>query len=152
VLLRLEVWPDANFDSAAVAIGSLVEEILERTPAFDWMTVRVRPERVEELTRLNGVSWLEPIRPPSQGHNDEVRAQLQVDTIQAAPYNLSGQGINVGMWDSGAVAAHADFQGRLTVIDTGAGTTDHATHVAGTIAGSGLRSRPIGGAPIPARH
>jgi subtilisin family serine protease len=146
VLLRVEVWRDADFDNAADAVRALAQEITERAPAFDWMAVRVRPEQIDAVTRLNGVSWVEPVPPPIQKLNDQSRSQAFVDMVQAAPYNLSGQGINVAIWDGGAVAAaHADFQGRLTIVDP-VGADSHATHVAGTAAGSGVRSQASGGA------
>ena len=160
VLLRVEVWRDVNFDNAAAAVGNVAEELLERAPAFYHMIVRVRPEQIDELTRLNGVSWVEPVPPPPQPFNDQSRAQLQVNTVQAAPYNLNGQGINAGIWDESAtppppapavrgIAAHNDFQGRLTNVEPvpmGGQPSAHATHVAGTLAGSGAQSQANAGA------
>jgi subtilisin family serine protease len=42
--------------------------------------------------------------------------------------------------------SHPDFSGRLTVVDN-VSTNDHATHVAGTMGGTGVNSPAHGGAP-----
>lgn len=52
--------------------------------------------------------------------------------------NLSGAGVTVGIWDSGAVrATQQELIGRVAVIDA-APIKDHATHVAGTLAAVGV--------------
>ena len=58
-------------------------------------------------------------------------------------YSASGTGVRAYVVDTGILAAHTDFGGRVsggyTVIDDGNGTTDcngHGTHVAGTIGGA----------------
>src|SRR5690606_2465807 len=52
--------------------------------------------------------------------------------------NLSGAGVTVGVWDGGAVLAeHQELDGRVAIMDSVA-TSGHATHVAGTIGGTGL--------------
>ena len=72
--------------------------------------------------------------------NDSNRARIGANTAQAAPYNLSGAGVTVLVYDAGtARATHQDFGGRLTVRDA-SGLIAHATHVSGTIGGSGVAS------------
>lgn len=61
--------------------------------------------------------------------------------------NLRGQQMQVGVWDGGSVlSTHPEFANRLTIKDGGV-TSNHATHVAGTIGGSGLDTRAQGMAP-----
>ncbi|MDW8037818.1 MAG: S8 family serine peptidase, partial [Thermoguttaceae bacterium] len=67
---------------------------------------------------------------------------VNADELWVAPYNLTGSGIRVGIWDEGAVrSTHQEFQtgsgSRVTVVDS-ASLSDHATHVAGTIGASGV--------------
>lgn len=63
------------------------------------------------------------------------------------PYNVSGAGETVGVWDGGAVrSTHQELTGRVTVMD-GSTTIDHATHVAGTIGASGVSANALGMAP-----
>lgn len=59
-----------------------------------------------------------------------------------------GQGQTVGVWDAEtALPNHAEFGARVTVIDLASSPAGHATHVTGTIAGSGVRTEAKGMAP-----
>jgi hypothetical protein len=71
------------------------------------------------------------------------------DQVRAtAPYDLSGNGVRVGVWDEGGVrTTHMEFTGRVTLAD-GAPVSSHATHMAGTIGSSGFNWRAIGMAPL----
>lgn len=71
-----------------------------------------------------------------------------VDQIRdMPPYELSGAGQTVGVWDAGSArASHQEFRGRVTVED-GSRPVDHSTHVTGTIAAGGTKSRALGLAP-----
>jgi serine protease AprX len=52
--------------------------------------------------------------------------------------NLNGQGMIIGVWDGGKVlGTHQDLVGRVTQKDNASGVDDHATHVSGTMIGSG---------------
>jgi len=72
--------------------------------------------------------------------NDSNRSRVQADPAQASPYSLDGGGVTVLVYDGGvARESHVDFGGRLTAHDSSA-LSDHATHVSGTIGGSGSAS------------
>lgn len=60
--------------------------------------------------------------------------------------NLLGNGITIGIWDGGAVFQHVEFGERLLTVESGA-VSDHGTHVAGTVAASGLNLSAMGMAP-----
>ncbi len=65
------------------------------------------------------------------------------------PYNLSGAGLIVGVWDGGAIRTdHQEFASpaRVTVMD-GAALSDHATHVGGTVGARGIVAAAQGMAP-----
>jgi hypothetical protein len=68
-----------------------------------------------------------------------------------APYNLNGEGITIGVWDAGSArTSHNEFGSRVTFKgsdSTSTGIDDHATHVTGTIAASGVDADAIGMAP-----
>ena len=54
--------------------------------------------------------------------------------------NLTGNGLEIGIWDSGLpLQSHQELIGRVTGRDQ-APSTDHATHVAGTLAAAGVRA------------
>jgi len=56
----------------------------------------------------------------------------------SAGLDLDGSGMTVAEWDGGAVFEdHWDFIGRLTQVDGATEVSNHSTHVAGTLIGSG---------------
>ncbi len=63
------------------------------------------------------------------------------------PYDLSGTGLTVGVWDGGAVrSTHRELAGRVTIVDGGS-LHAHSTHVGGTIASAGFMADAMGMAP-----
>ncbi|MBI5265777.1 MAG: S8 family serine peptidase [candidate division Zixibacteria bacterium] len=95
---------------------------------------------VRKLAALDAVSFIEPALPPQQEHNDGCRGAVKADSAQSAPHNLTGSGVLLGIWDGGRVdETHLDLAGRIISTDA-SDVTDHATHVAGTILGSGSQS------------
>jgi len=68
--------------------------------------------------------------------------------LAPAPYSLGGSGIKVGVWDEGSVrSSHQELTGRVTLKNSTAQLSDHATHVAGTIGASGVVAAAKGMAP-----
>ena len=78
---------------------------------------------------------------PSWGLDRIDQQNLPLDSSYT--YNVSGQGVTAYIIDTGILASHVDFGGRVTggftAIGDGLGTTDchgHGTHVAGTVGGT----------------
>jgi len=132
-------YPDVPNEAAETAVQSRGAEILFSSDYFHRVTIRIDESRLPELADLEWVSWIEPVPPPPIEGNDGSRASIRVDELQAAPYSLTGTGIRMGVWDGGRIFAHQGFGTRLTIIDNVA-VSDHATHVAGTMAGDGTGS------------
>lgn len=56
----------------------------------------------------------------------------------SAGLNLNGENMLIGVWDEGLVReSHELFEGRATQMDNATDISNHATHVTGTIIGSG---------------
>ncbi len=92
---------------------------------------------IRTIAEDDEVLYIEPALPKFLELNDSNRNITQANQAQASPYGLDGEGVVVMVYDGGyALSSHQDFNGRLTVRDT-AGLSDHATHVAGTVGGSG---------------
>ncbi|MCH2146288.1 MAG: S8 family serine peptidase [Phycisphaerales bacterium] len=92
---------------------------------------------IEQLAEEDQVLYIEPALPKFKELNDSNRNITQANQAQASPYGLDGDGVVVMVYDGGyALSSHQDFNGRLTVRDN-AGLSNHATHVSGTVGGSG---------------
>jgi hypothetical protein len=108
------------------------------------VTLNIPPEGLRALTESDIVARVEPSPPPFIDHNQATAQPLSnVDKVQSAPFNLDGSGIQVGIWESGAVvlAMHQELFPRVNFA-TGQTTSgsNHTTHVAGIIGSSGANS------------
>ncbi|MBN1212931.1 MAG: S8 family serine peptidase, partial [candidate division Zixibacteria bacterium] len=127
-------------------------EILGYEPTINGVDMILPDSIYDSLAALDAVLWIEPALPFPEEHNDANRVSIGADSIQGPPYNLDGSGVTLTMWDGGQVdATHPDFDTRVTTMDASAITT-HATHVAGTIMGSGAESEGTYRGMAPAVH
>jgi len=100
----------------------------------------ILPENIDALASEDEVQWIDVLPPPMKAVNDVARQVVGANAVQAAPYNLNGSGITVCVYDAGLVdATHNDFAGRIVHSEAGS-VIDHATHVAGSVGGSGANS------------
>ena len=113
--------------------------IIEDMPMFRSFTIRIAKDKVQQLVGLPFVQWVEFIDAPNQLENTPGRTLHRVNILNDGPRNLKGDGVNVGIWDGGAISPHLDFSptGRLTQVEA-SGVSQHSTHCAGTILGRGL--------------
>lgn len=58
--------------------------------------------------------------------------------------SVAGKGMQVGVWDGGAVKGHVEFNGRAKPQDGKGEKSNHATHVTGTIIAAGVSSSAKG--------
>ncbi len=72
-------------------------------------------------------------------HNVNAAISTGANLLQAAPYNLSGTNLVIGVWDGGAGrTSHQEFSGDRMANMNDVGAIDHATHVAGTLIAAGV--------------
>jgi hypothetical protein len=89
--------------------------------------------RIQEIADFDGE---QPIYFSTQNANAAISTGANL--LRTSPYTLSGTGVTVGVWDGGSGrASHQEFGGRLVVMDNSS-PIDHATHVGGTIAATGV--------------
>jgi uncharacterized repeat protein (TIGR01451 family) len=148
VVLDVSFFKDVPAVEALAVIarhGGQVEEDLG-----DFHHYVVRFPNVGVVSALAGedkVMWVDNGPPPKIALNDGAREQTNVDAVQQET-GLNGSGVVLGIWDKGQVdSTHIDFTGRLTIAES-ATASDHATHVAGTMAGSGQNSINQGGSAL----
>ena len=68
--------------------------------------------------------------------------------LWAAPYGVTGNGGTVGVWDaSSALTTHQEYGGRVTTKDGSGATSDHSSHVVGTVCAAGVNAAAKGMAP-----
>ena len=85
--------------------GSVVEEL----PIYRSFVIRVPVNKLKETVRLSFVQWAEFIDEPNRLENLPGRTLHRVNVIGDGPRNLKGDGINIGIWDGGAIGPHLDF-------------------------------------------
>jgi hypothetical protein len=131
---------DVTRSQALEAVQAFHVSVRHELRTVNGLVIELPFSQVQALATVDAVQYLEPALPRMDDLNNSNRTITQADVVQAAPYNLAGQGVSVLVYDGGTVrASHQDFGGRATVRDL-SGQSYHATHVAGTIGGSGAAS------------
>lgn len=130
---------DVDLKTEAIPLAeSSQARVRDRILGINGLMLELPEEQIVGLAAADAVQWLEPPLPKMEPLNDGARTQAGVDIVQAAPYELTGDGVCVLVFDSGTVrSTHVDFQGRVAVGDS-SGMYFHPTHVAGTIGGAGV--------------
>jgi len=97
---------------------------------------------IQSFANEDAVQWIDEAPPPDADNSDGLRARIDVNNVQVAPYNLNGSGVVIGQWESYHPYNHTDLQhGFRKIADpdyTGQGR--HATRVAGVFGGDGTLS------------
>ncbi|MFQ5463745.1 MAG: S8 family serine peptidase, partial [Phycisphaerae bacterium] len=141
VVLHADVAPATDGAATVVRHGGLVRGTL---PSIHALVIELPLSRVAELAGEDGVQYIEPALPRMEGLNNNNRALVGADIVQAAPYNLDGTGVNVMVYDVGRAArfdgfVHPDLATHLIFGDNSPFDA-HSSHVAGTIGGDGTQS------------
>lgn len=73
--------------------------------------------------------------------NANAAISVGANILRAAPYFSDGTGGTIGLWDaSSARTTHQEFTGRVTTRDGSLATSDHSSHVSGTLCALGLNT------------
>lgn len=103
--------------------------------------IRLPRENYLKLTKENGIKKVENPPAPIQALNNVGRTVISADRLQDDPYNLTGEGFTVAMWDTGWAGKHPDISNKTEIGDkdqcSDCIVKEHATHVAGTMLGAG---------------
>lgn len=141
VRLFIVFHPDEDFKFQAEQLNKDYGiDILGFEPTTNGVDVVMSDTLYNIIAGIDAVLWMEPALFFPEEHNNASRVNIGAETLQTIPYNLDGSGVIMALWDGGQVDAnHPDFDSRVTPMDSSAITT-HATHVTGTILGSGWES------------
>lgn len=128
-----------------------IETELKRE-AHLWAKLRNMPVRIEDkdgtIIELMAIREGGPVYFTTDNTNaaDSISTD-EVHTGGSLGLNLDGSGVRLGIWDGGMPRlTHQEYGGRVTAGD-GSGTSGHATHVAGTMIGSGVSATAKGMSP-----
>jgi subtilisin family serine protease len=125
-------------------VRSLVHSVNTAVVELPWA-------QVQDVIRNDSVRWVEPPLPAFGPANDGMRMLMGVDGHGLEPpdgLGLNGTGVSVMVYDGGGVLpTHPDLIGRVNERDS-ISPVVHATHVAGTLGGSGAGSYSAGGEPF----
>jgi plastocyanin len=150
IAVVMQLHEDVALDEAEDLIlghGGMVRGYIR---SINGVTAEVSAAALQSLAADDRVMWIQAPPPTLTPTNNGARDALNVDVLHPSPYNpipsynLDGSGIDVLVYDGGQVDDHDDFGTRLVHGDS-APTSDHATHVAGTVGGDGSRSAAEGG-------
>ncbi|TVQ62509.1 MAG: hypothetical protein EA378_04020 [Phycisphaerales bacterium] len=151
--------PEITLDNPMVAVNAqfhrdvditdpaLIEDLLaqgieieDTVHAINTLVLQMPRRMIDRVAADDRVQWLEPPIPALSELNDDNRVRTQSNEAQSNPYSLSGEGVTVFVFDGGrARETHTDFAGRVSIFGS-SGISNHATHVAGTVLGSGAAS------------
>jgi subtilisin family serine protease len=145
IITYIVFHPDVDLDTKGRAIVNRLGGSVLSSARFANLHVAVVDfDRIVKLAADDGVQFIQPALPALVETADGARALTGADIAQAAPYNLTGSGVSVMVWDTGLVFdQHTDFAG---LVGIGFGEVPpppygaHATHVAGLITGTGAAS------------
>jgi hypothetical protein len=137
VQLHHDVAIEAGYELANAVGGAAMPPI----EGLHGLTIWAPEEKVQELAASEDVLWVQEGPAPLTTTNDGVRANMRVNDVNNAPYNLNGSGVRVFVFDGGTVrSTHETFDAgggsRVTLVDAAA-ISSHSTHVAGTVGGDG---------------
>ncbi|MBX3353741.1 MAG: S8 family serine peptidase [Phycisphaeraceae bacterium] len=130
-------------DAGAAVLNAEGVEIRSFVKPINTVVVHAHLSQIRELAQRDEVMWIEPAEPTWTPLNNSNRERTQVNAVNAAPYGLTGAGVNVMVYDGGRIRnTHQTFRGdgasrAILGVNDNSSTSDHATHVAGTVAGRG---------------
>jgi subtilisin family serine protease len=167
--VRVFFHEDVSFDDARAAVanagGALDDPMATGYEPLNAITAHIAPASLTQLASDDRVLVVYGQRPfRAKTMNATAAALSHVNTVQAAPYNLSGDQVVLSYFElAPAGATNAEFQGRLTIEFTCTGVNNdadcknqdninHATHTAGTMIAAGLDPAAKGMAPKATLH
>jgi len=138
-VLTVQLNKDADIVKASDSINKIGGKIISVVKTIPSITILIDLGKIKDLSEKDFVQYISFVDPPLQESNDMARKATKIDSVQRE-YNLSGNGVTALVYDLGiADKTHPDFGDRI-IENNQAPMTEHATHVTGTLGGSGYNS------------
>ncbi|MCC6575368.1 MAG: S8 family serine peptidase [Planctomycetes bacterium] len=150
--IRVLFWRDVTPEQADALITGTTDLLVPRDefgrPALETRYVEIAANEGQTRAILASplTAYVELINARRVSNQTSVGVS-NADTLDGGIYNLDGTGQIVGIWDGAGVFMHGDFDTRVTNVSAyvANGNGFHATHVTGTILGSGAGHAPARG-------
>lgn len=116
------------------------EVISDSLSQYEMLEVRLEKDRLEQLAALPWLQYIEPVPAPDVLLNDKSTSGTRANMVAAglpSGVKLDGEGVVIGIGDSGNPIEHGDMSGRIVSYTPG-GSDWHGFHVTGTAAGAGI--------------
>ncbi|HNQ22952.1 MAG TPA: S8 family serine peptidase [Phycisphaerae bacterium] len=137
VLFHRDVVLEPDGAQVCLGHGAVIRSSLR---SVNGLVIELPLANVATLAAEDVVQWLEPPLPKLGEVNNDNRLRTGADVVQAPPYELTGAGVTVLVYDGGtADPTHPDLVDRVHARDA-SGQIHHATHVSGTVGGTGIAS------------
>src|SRR3990172_142979 len=136
--LLVMFFEDVPMEEAKGLIAGCGGRVVGETRLLHGLIVHLKIDDIWDLPGEDCVKWIEQHYEVSLC-NDRARSAVRANTVQEAPYGLTGQGVVVGIWDAGPIAAvdHNDLKERVIDANFQGMIIGHAIGVAGTLMGDG---------------
>ena len=108
--------------------------------AYQIVDARVTADSLLSLAGLPWIQYIEAVPPPDKPLNDKSEAATRANFLASAlpgQRQLTGDGVTIGIGDSGNLTEHIDVSTRLVSYDFESSYW-HGVHVSGTAAGGGI--------------
>jgi len=139
VVYVVQFQKDVEMTKALQVIKKNGGEIVAEMPIVPSIIAAFKMGDISNLVKDDSVLLIDFVEPPLVELNDGAKVSTSVNPLNAIPYSLTGNGVTILVFDTGRVDTHIDFGARIIEND-GSAFTGHATHVAGTVGGSGANS------------
>ena len=145
--LLVMFFEDVSMAHARALIAGYGGMVVGETRLLHGLIVHLKIEDIRDLANEDSVKWIEQHYKVALC-NDRARSAVRASTVQQAPYNLTGEGVVVGIWDGGAISKkHEDLE-KVKDGNCPGTPSGHEIGVAGTLLGDGtIDSRYKGIAP-----
>ncbi len=138
ISLDVSFQPDQTLTQVLAALQNIGAHVAQREfSSGQQLHVTLPLTRLLDLAKLEAVRWIEEPASPIMQNNVNSANLIRVSALQQQLPDLLGTGVMIGGWEGGTPQIdHPDLAGHITIVQ-GSANSDHATHVTGTLIGSG---------------